>query len=289
MDALLKEKRNGVLWLRLNCPERLNSYDIELAHELTESIKNALDVTAVAIIGTGRAFCAGGYLANLTKIDPLQIRRLYRASLDLFESIRLCPAPVIAAVNGVAAGGGNELVVACDLAISAESARFGQTGPKVGSSPVLGGANLLALNIGEKRAKEVAFLCRQYSAQEALAMGWINAVVPDDDLEDEVARWVAELAKMSPRYLEMTKISSNVWWNLFRDAYVQGVGMLTEAIGSHDMIEGATAFMQKRPPKFEPRGSPNGLSACTDEDEHGEIPMDHGSLSQSDGTPRVFS
>jgi 1,4-dihydroxy-2-naphthoyl-CoA synthase len=113
---------------------------------------------------------------------------------------------------------------------------------------------MLAINIGEKRAKEVSFLCRRYSAQEALAMGWINAVVDDDELENEVERWAAELARMSPRYLEMTKASSNAFWNLLRDAYVQGIGMLTQAIGSHDMTEGAVAFMEKRPAKFEQRG-----------------------------------
>jgi 1,4-dihydroxy-2-naphthoyl-CoA synthase len=193
-------------------------------------------------------------LANLADIDPLQVRRLYQASLSLFETIRLCPAPVIAAVNGAAAGGGNELVVACDLAIASESATFGQTGPRVGSSPVLGGANMLAMTIGEQRAKEVSFLCRRYSAQEALAMGWINAVVEDGALEAEVERWAGELAKMSPRYLEMTKASSNAFWNLLRDTYVQGIGMLTQAIGSHDMLEGATAFMEKRPARFEQRG-----------------------------------
>ncbi|MHB8593132.1 MAG: enoyl-CoA hydratase-related protein, partial [Acidimicrobiales bacterium] len=143
--------------------------------------------------------------------------------------------------------------VACDLAIAAESATFGQTGPRIGSSPVLGGANMLALNIGEKRAKEVSFLCRRYSAREAFEMGWINKVVDDADLIDETERWGAELAQMSPRYLEMTKASSNAFWNLLRDAYVQGIGMLNQAIGSFDMTEGAIAFMEKRAPSFEQR------------------------------------
>jgi 2-ketocyclohexanecarboxyl-CoA hydrolase len=251
------EQRGRLLWLRLNRPERLNAYDQEMARELSDAIRDAFDVTCVAITGSGRGFCAGGYLANLTDIDPIAIRKLYRSSLDLFEAIRQCPVPVIAAVNGVAAGGGNELVVACDLAIASQSATFGQTGPGVGSSPVLGGANMLAMAIGEKRAKEVAFLCRRYSAAEALQMGWINAVVPDDQLEDEVQRWAEELGAMSPRYLEMTKSASNVWWNLLRDSYLQGVGMLSQAIGSHDMVEGATAFMEKRKPDFLSRSTPD--------------------------------
>jgi 1,4-dihydroxy-2-naphthoyl-CoA synthase len=110
---------------------------------------------------------------------------------------------------------------------------------------------MLAMAVGEKRSKEIAFLCRRYPAREALAMGWVNAVVPDDELQPEAQRWAEELGHMSPRYLEMTKVASNVWWNLLRDAYLQGVGMLTQAIGSHDMIEGARAFMEKRPPAWE--------------------------------------
>jgi 1,4-dihydroxy-2-naphthoyl-CoA synthase len=157
---------------------------------------------------------------------------------------------VIAAVNGPAAGGGNELVVACDFAIAAESATFGQTGPRVGSAPVLGGTNMLAMSIGEKRAKEVSMLCRRYSAQQALDLGWINAVVPDDDLEAEVDRWVDELCGLSPRYLEIAKLSSNVWWNQARDAYTTGLGMLIQAIGSDDMVEGGKAFAEKRKPQF---------------------------------------
>lgn len=254
MSDLIQERHENVHWIRLNQPERLNSYDEAMANELREAILHAHDARTIAITGVGRAFCAGGYLASLAEIDSLQIRRLYQASLNLFETIRMCPAPVFAAVNGAAAGGGNELVVACDLAIAAASATFGQTGPRIGSSPVLGGANMLAMNIGEKRAKEVAFLCKRYTAHEALAMGWINRVVADEELENEVERWGADLAKMSPRYLEITKISSNAHWNLLRDAYAQGIGMLTQAIGSHDMIEGATAFMEKRPAVFEQRG-----------------------------------
>jgi 2-ketocyclohexanecarboxyl-CoA hydrolase len=263
MEPLIQERRDNVLWLRLNCPDRFNSYDEDLALQLESAVRAAVDVPAVAITGTGRGFCAGGYLADLTEVDPMAVRRLYRASLELFETIRLCPAPVIAAVNGAAAGGGNELVVACDLAIAAESATFGQTGPRVGSSPVLGGANMLAMAIGEKRAKEVAFLCRRYSAEQALEMGWINAVVPDAELENEVERWGAEIARMSPRYLEMTKSTSNVFWNLIRDTYVQGIGMLIQAIGSDDMVEGATAFIEKRPAQFRPRGQQYGSSASS--------------------------
>lgn len=253
MSDIEVEVKGEVTWVRLNRPDRMNAYDAEMARSVIDAIKGAADSGVIVLTGTGKAFCAGGYLANLSDPDPQALRSMFYGSLELYEAIRTSPRPVIAAVNGAAAGGGNELVIACDLAIAAESATFGQTGVKVGSAPVLGGTNFLAMVVGEKRAKEIAFLCRRYPAQQALEMGLINAVVADDKLEEEVTKWADELLNMSPRYLEIAKISSNVWWNQCRDAYLSGLGMLVQAIGSTDMIEGATAFMEKRRPQFEGR------------------------------------
>ena len=250
------EDRAGATWIRLNRPDRKNAYDPEMCAEVIAAVKraSASDVTAIVITGSGDSFCAGGFLGNLQSPDVHRLRSMFFGSLELFEQIRTAPQPVIAAVNGVAAGGGNELVVACDLAIAVESAWLGQTGPKVGSAPVLGGTNLLAMSVGEKRAKEVSFLCRRYPAREALSLGWVNDVVPDDGLEEAVDAMVAELARMSPRYLEIAKTSSNVWWNACRDNYASGLEMLVQAIGSKDMREGAAAFMEKRRPEWHSRG-----------------------------------
>ncbi|TDJ66943.1 MAG: enoyl-CoA hydratase/isomerase family protein [Proteobacteria bacterium] len=253
MSDVEVEIKGELAWIRLNRPERMNAYDAAMAKTLIEAVRDSAASGVIVITGTGRAFCAGGYLANLSDPDPNELRRMFYGSLDVYDSIRNSPRPVIAAVNGAAAGGGNELVVACDLAIAAESATFGQTGVRIGSAPVLGGTNFLAMNIGEKRAKEVAFLCRRYKAREALEFGWINNVVADDQLVAEVTKWADELLLMSPRYLEIAKISSNVWWNQCRDAYLSGLGMLVQAIGSADMLEGASAFMEKRKPQFEGR------------------------------------
>ncbi len=253
MSDIIVERDDRIVWLRLNRPERLNSYDRNTIDEIIAAFREHVDTGVVVITGQGRAFCAGGYLANLAEANFYELRSMFYGSLELFDAIRNAPMPVIAAVNGPAFGGGNELVVACDFAIAAASAELGQTGVKVGSAPVLGGTNLLAMTIGEKRAKEVAFLCRKYTAEQACEMGWINAVVPDEDLEDEVGRWCEDLLKMSPRYLEAAKISSNVYWNQLRDNMASGLGMLAQAIGSPDMIEGATAFMEKRRPQFPPR------------------------------------
>jgi enoyl-CoA hydratase/carnithine racemase len=244
------EQRGDATWITLDAPERRNAYDPEMAERIVLALEGAAACRAVVITGRGRGFCAGGALGALSAPTVGQMRRLYSSSLRLFDAIRQCPRPVIAAVNGAAAGGGNELVIACDLAVAARSATFGQTGPRVGSAPVTGATNVLAMQIGEKRAKEMAMLCRRYTADEALALGLVNTVVDDEKLVEAVDRVVAELAALSPRYLEITKTSSNVWWNAARDSFSTGLGMLVQAVGSPDMIEGATAFLEKRSPVF---------------------------------------
>ncbi|MBK1787346.1 enoyl-CoA hydratase/isomerase family protein [Prauserella sp. ASG 168] len=249
---MVLEDRADVLWIRLNRPDRRNAFDPAMSAAISEAVEGASDRRAVVITGSGGSFCAGGALQNLSTPTVGEMRGLYQGSLRMFDAIRSCPRPVIAAVNGAAAGGGNELVVACDLAIAARSATFGQTGPRVGSSPVTGATNVMGVQIGEKKAKELALLCRRYPADEAERMGLVNAVVDDDELEPTVERWCAELAQLSPRYLEITKISSNIWWSAARDSFSTGLGMLVQAVGSPDMVEGATAFLEKRKPAFPP-------------------------------------
>ncbi|TSD64451.1 enoyl-CoA hydratase/isomerase family protein [Aeromicrobium piscarium] len=244
------ERRGDAVWITINRPERLNAYDLEMAKAMIAAVESAADADAVVLTGAGGAFCAGGALDNLGSPDPEALRALFTTSLRLVDALRACPRPVIAAVDGPAAGGGNELVVACDFAIATQRSTFGQTGPKVGSAPVLGATNLMAVQIGEKRAREMAMLCRRYSAEQALDMGLINEVVADDGLEAAVDRWLGEIHRLSPRYLEIVKISANQWWNQSKDNMSSGLGMLIQAIGSEDMIEGANAFLEKRRPDF---------------------------------------
>ncbi len=244
------ERRGTAVWITINRPDRRNAYDLAMAKAMTAAVLDASPAEAVVLTGSGGAFCAGGALTQLDDPDPEQLRELFASSLRLTDAMRLCPRPVIAAVDGAAAGGGNELVAACDFAIATERSTFGQTGPKVGSAPVLGATNLLPIQIGEKRAKEMAMMCRRYSSQQALAMGLINEVVPGGGLVEGVERWLAEIHRLSPRYLEITKISSNIWWNHSKDNMTAGLGMLIQAIGSEDMREGAKAFLEKRRPNF---------------------------------------
>lgn len=256
MSDIVAERRGQAAWLRLSRPERRNAYDAAMAEELIAAIRGSADAAVIVITGSEGSFCAGGYLANLAAAREDEIRAMFEGSLRLLDEIRRSPRPVIAAVNGPAFGGGNELVVACDFAVAARSASFGQTGPRIGSAPVLGGTNMLTLNVGEKRAKEISMLCRRYSAQQAHDLGWINEVVADDELEAAVDRWTDEILSLSPRYLEIAKISSNIWWNQLRDNYLSGLGMLAQAVGSPDMVEGAAAFMEKRRPDFRGQGAP---------------------------------
>src|SRR5215207_2256291 len=192
MGEVRAEQRGDATWVTFDAPERRNAFDPAMAAAAVEAIENSASSRAVVITGAPGAFCAGGALGMLGRPTVAQMRGLYRMSLKLFDAVRQCPRPVIAAVNGAAAGGGNELVVACDLAVAARSASFGQTGPRVGSAPVTGATNVMGVQIGEKRAKEMSFLCRRYSADQARALGLVNAVVDDDELEAEVQRWCDE-------------------------------------------------------------------------------------------------
>jgi len=248
--AIEVDRRGDAVWITINRPERRNAYDLDMARTMVAAVEEAADADAVVITGAGGAFCAGGALDQLGDPDPEQLRSLFTTSLKLVDTVRVCPRPVIAAVDGPAAGGGNELVVACDFAIATRRSTFGQTGPKVGSAPVLGATNVMAVQIVEKRAKEMAMLCRRYTAEQALAMGLVNEVVDEEGLDAAVERWLGEIHQLSPRYLEITKVSTNQWWNQSKDNMNTGLGSLIQAIGSEDMLEGARAFLEKRRPDF---------------------------------------
>ncbi len=252
--GVLVEIDNEVAWVSINHPERLNAFDPETQATLARTFSDlGHDHTIGAIVLTGagdRAFCAGGYLADLANPDWDEHRKLFFGTIELVNAIRHTRQPVIAMVNGFAIGGGNELVIACDFAIASDRAVLGQAGPRVGSAPVVGGSNFLTLQIGEKRAKEVSFLCRKYTAEEAFRLGWVNEVVPHERLRARVREWCDEILALSPHYLEIAKHTSNYWWDLVQPSFVHGEALLWASAGSPQQREGAAAFIEKRPPDY---------------------------------------
>jgi 1,4-dihydroxy-2-naphthoyl-CoA synthase len=251
---ILFEKKGGVAWITFNHPERHNSFDHATISEYGDALWAAHgdgNIGVVVVTGAGtQAFCAGGYLADLQNFSTEKGRKLFDAATNALTAMRRIRQPVIASVNGFAIGGGNEIVICACLAIASENAKFGQVGPKIGSSPVIGGTNMLALTIGEKKAREVVYFCKQYSAAEALELGWINKVVPQDKLKEETQAWCETLLDRSPSYLEISKISSNVWFDSITPSLEHGKHLIMRMAGSPEMTEGATAFMNKRKPDF---------------------------------------
>jgi naphthoate synthase len=246
---------DGMAKIAINRPEVHNAFRPETLFELREAFELARedpDVGVIILTGTGeRAFCSGGdqrIRGEAGYIDPKGVPRLN--VLDLQRQIRTLPKPVVAMVAGYAIGGGHVLHVVCDLTIAADNAVFGQTGPKVGSFDGGFGAGFLARHVGQKRAREIWYLCRQYSAAEAFDMGLVNTVVPLKQLEDETVQWCREMLAMSPIALRFLKASFN--------ADCDGQAGIQELAGNATMLyymteegqEGRNAFLEKRPPDF---------------------------------------
>ncbi len=246
--------------ITINRPEVRNAFRPQTLFELSRAFHLAQDDPSVGVIiftGEGPlAFCSGGdqrirgddgYIGD-DNIAKAGIGRLN--VLDLQIQIRRCPKPVVAMVAGYAIGGGHVLHVVCDLTIAADNARFGQTGPKVGSFDGGYGSGLLAQHVGQKKAREIWFLCRQYDAQEALDMGLVNTVVPLDQLENETVQWCREMLALSPLALRMIKASMNA-----ADDGLAGIQQLAGDATllfymSEEAQEGRDAYVAKREPDF---------------------------------------
>ena len=249
------EKWQGIAKITINRPEVRNAFRPQTLFEMSSAFNDAREdpeVGVVVLTGEGKeAFCSGGdqrIRGDQGYVGKDGIPRLN--VLDLQKQIRSLPKPVVAMVAGYAIGGGHVLHVVCDLTIAADNARFGQTGPKVGSFDGGFGSSTLASIIGLKKAKEIWFLCRQYDAQQALQMGLVNAVVPVDRLEEETVKWCQEMLALSPMALRMLKSSFN--------AALDGQAGVQELAGNATLLfymteeakEGRDAFKEKRKPDF---------------------------------------
>ncbi len=254
---VLYEVEDGLAWITINRPDRFNAFRARTIDELIRAFKAAWVDPAVGVIaltGAGeRAFCAGGdqkQRAETGDYGPSETG-LFEVEA-LHRLIRDVPKPVIAAVNGYAIGGGHVIHVLCDVTIAADSAIFGQTGPKVGSFDAGFGTAYLARVVGQKRAREIWMFCRQYDAETAERWGLVNAVVPLDDLRSTVRSWADEALQLSPTALKVLKHSFNA-----ETEHMAGLGQM--AFDSLDMFvdsdeakEGVAAFNQKRSPDFSP-------------------------------------
>ena len=254
-EDILYETYDGIAKITINRPQVRNAFRPKTIFELIDAFAYARDDSKVGVIvltGAGdKAFCSGGdqsVRGNGGYVGEDQIPRLN--VLDLQRLIRVIPKPVIAMVAGYAIGGGHVLHVVCDLTIAAENAIFGQTGPKVGSFDGGYGSGYMARIIGHKKAREIWYLCRQYNAQQALAMGLVNTVVPLEKLEEETVQWCREIMQHSPTALRFLKAAFN--------ADTDGLAGLQQLAGDATLLfytteeakEGRDAFKEKRQPDF---------------------------------------
>ena len=253
---ILFEYYNGIAKITINRPRYRNAFTPTTVSEMSNALeicRQRQNISVVVLTGAGdKAFCAGGdmnvkghggYMDN-EGIPHLNV-------LDVQKQIRSIPKPVIAMVNGYAIGGGHVLHVVCDLTIASENAIFGQTGPRVGSFDAGFGSSYLARMVGQKKAREIWFLCRKYTAQEAMDMGMVNKVVPLEQLEDEVVEWAETIMQHSPIALRMIKAGLN--------AELDGQAGIQELAGDATMLyymteeaqEGGRAFLEKRKPNWD--------------------------------------
>ncbi|MEN4927806.1 1,4-dihydroxy-2-naphthoyl-CoA synthase [Erwinia billingiae] len=255
-DIRYHKSADGIAKITLNRPEVRNAFRPQTVKELMIALNDARhdeQVGVIVLTGEGNeAFCAGGDQKVRGNYGGYQDESgvHHLNVLDFQRQIRTCPKPVVAMVAGYAVGGGHVLHMLCDLTIAADNARFGQTGPKVGSFDGGWGAAYMARIVGQKKAREIWFLCRMYNAQQALEMGLINTVVPLADLEKETVRWCREMLQNSPMALRCLKAALN--------ADCDGQAGLQELAGNATMLfymteegqEGRNAFNQKRQPDF---------------------------------------
>ncbi len=254
-EDILYESADGIATITINRPEVRNAVRPKTYEELTDAMTAAAnDATVGVVVLTGagdKAFCSGGDVRSIGERTPhtgrAHMRRLYNLSIVM----RMMDKPIIAKVRGFCVGGGNEINLFCDMTIASEDAKFGQTGPRVGSVPVWGACQLLARFVGERKAREILFTCRQYSAREALEMGLINQVCRAEELDRVVADLCQEILDKSPQSIRIAKIALNAGSDQeFHSSFFPNAELLVSIYGNEENREGIHAFLEKRPPNF---------------------------------------
>jgi len=252
---ILYEKTDGVAVITINRPDSYNSVTRHSLEELTQAFTDAAEDGEVGVIiltGAGeKSFCSGGNMQAISERTSHVKRNHIRSMGHLAWAIRNSGKPVIAAVNGYSIGLGHELHLICDITIAADHAKFGQTGPKMGSVPVWSATQLLHRTVGEKRAREILYFCRQYTAQQALDWGLVNHVVPMSELRATAMAWAQELLDKSPTSLRIAKIAFNAESDQsFWAGMATGGELLSQHIDTEEFVEGPSAWLEKRKPNF---------------------------------------
>jgi 2-ketocyclohexanecarboxyl-CoA hydrolase len=252
-EDILYSEKDGVAAITINRPEKYNAFRGKTCDELIQALHLAgwnSKIGVIVLTGVGeKAFCSGG--DQSAQEGGYDGRGMIGLPLEELHSlIREVPKPVIARVNGYAIGGGNVLVTCCDLAIASENAIFGQVGPRVGSVDPGFGTAYLSRVIGEKRAREIWYLCRKYSAKQALEWGLVNAVVPAEELDEEVNKWCQEIIALSPTAISIAKRSFNADSDSIKGIGSLGMQALKLFYESDESKEGVKAFLEKRKPNF---------------------------------------
>jgi dihydroxynaphthoic acid synthetase len=244
----------AVATITIDRPQVLNAFRERTMRELIDAFDQAdadSEIAVIVLTGAGdQAFSTGGDVDMEDAFNADEGRRIARVLLRLAEAIRGTGKPVIAKIRGWCVGGGNELNLLCDLAIAAESARFAHTDSRLGNAPIWYGTQLLAQLVGERRAKEIILLGEPCSAVQAAALGWINRVVPDDELDAAVDTWCQILRGHSPQAMRLSKVSMNAAGDAALHSVRQGFEALHHIYDTAEFHEGTQAFLERRPPRF---------------------------------------
>ena len=251
---ILFEVEDGVARVTINRPETRNAFREQTLDELIDafrSTRNDPSIACAVVTGAGdQAFSSGGDFHAMMRLNRANALHWNDRMLGLAMAIRGLPIPVIAMVNGWCMGGGHELALWCDLVIASANAVFGQTGAKVGACPTVGATQYIARLIGERLAREMIFLCRTFTAEEAERIGLINRCVPRAELADATREWCERIKTYSPQTLRATKKSLNFEPDELYASWQHGMELLAHIWGSEESLEGMQAFMDKREPDF---------------------------------------
>jgi|TARA_B110000483_G_scaffold176142_2_gene208312 enoyl-CoA hydratase/carnithine racemase len=252
-SEIIVDRRNDATWIGLNRPEVRNAFREqtldEIAHALNETREDPT-IVAVVVYGIGGHFSAGGDFHAMMKLNKANSSMWNDRMQKVAMTCRNLPIPVIAMVEGACVGGGHELMLWCDLVIASNDSIFGQTGARVGACPTVGATQYIGKLIGERRAKEMIFLCKRYSGAEAAAIGLANEAVPAADLLERVEEVVADIRGFSSQTIRATKVSLNYDSDALYPSWQHGMELLANIWGTEESLEGMNAFLEKRPADF---------------------------------------